>query len=81
MIYRACESKFIGESAFGVGKATYVLVLKQDLTYEAFWPEDVDRYIRPDWERVGTPPLPPEASKRIDQNLRKLAWGTPKPRS
>jgi hypothetical protein len=80
LTYRACEAKFIGESAFGVGKRTYVLILNQDLSYEVLWPEDVDNIIRPQWEQHGRPPIPPEMPEKINKALRPTKWDKPKPR-
>jgi hypothetical protein len=80
LVYRACEAKFVGESAFGVGKQTYVLTLRQDMTYEALNPPEVDRVIRPEWERIGKPPVPPNMTQKIEASLKRTEWQTPKPR-
>ncbi|MGC2491844.1 hypothetical protein [Candidatus Binatus sp.] len=80
LLYRLCEAKFVGESALGVGKRTYGLILSSDLTFETMIPEAVDRIVRPEWERVGTPPIPDGMSDKIKGGIQKTGWATPKQR-
>jgi hypothetical protein len=74
LIYRACEAKFLGESASGVGKTTYVVTLANAAEYEQITPSDVQQHIRPIWEQKGKPPVPPEVLPEIDKVLNKIKW-------
>jgi hypothetical protein len=77
LIYRVCEAKFLGESASGVGKRTYVLTFTQEPAFQTLWPDDVDRVIRPEWELHGKPQIPEKMPRQIDEALRNTGWGAP----
>jgi hypothetical protein len=68
LIYRACEAKFLGESASGVGKYTMVLVTDRDCELLAIIPEAMEP-IREAWEQFGRPPVPDAAQTAIEQRL------------
>jgi hypothetical protein len=78
LVYRACEAKFLGESALGVGKQTYVLTFSlnanQQAEYQTLYPEDVDAKIRPRWESEGKPPIPSGLAGQIETALRPTQW-------
>jgi hypothetical protein len=78
LVYRACEAKFVGESALGVGKQTYVLTLSLDANqqaeYQSLYPPDVEANIRPKWELEGKPPIPTGLADQIENTLRPTKW-------
>lgn len=73
LIYRVCEAKFVAESAPGVGKKTFVVVVKPDGKHEAIFPEGVEE-IRRVYEAEGKPPVSSAARAAIASNLGALAW-------
>jgi len=42
LIYRLCEAKFLGESALGVGKDTFIDVISPDGTHQVLYPQQVE---------------------------------------
>jgi hypothetical protein len=81
LVYRMCEAKFLGESAYGVGKNTFVIVIAPNGNQQRLRPEHVET-IRPIWEKQGIPPVPIEAFGAISLNLQEMNWAkrpTPAP--
>lgn len=80
LVYRACEAKFLGESAAGVGKQTYVLTLnlnsQGEAEYESLYPPDVEKDIRPKWVAEGRPAIPIDVADQIEKSLRPTKWMT-----
>jgi len=74
IIYRLCEAKFRGESALGVGKMTFVVVLYPDGKTAAIFPERTEQ-IRSLWGAKGKPPVPPEAAQLIPTLFMPIGWG------
>ncbi len=77
LVYRTCEAKFLGESALGVGRKTFVLVVTADGRQRAIRPADVES-IRAIWESKGHPPIPTGVTNTIEGALRDWKWTWPK---
>jgi hypothetical protein len=73
LIYRLCEAKFLGESAMGVGKKTFVDIFSADGTHQGLVPELVEP-IRIIWQKEGLPPLPSRARDEIERSLHTIGW-------
>jgi hypothetical protein len=67
LIYRLCEAKFLGQSAYGVGSKTFVLVIAPDGTHQVLYPEHVEE-IRAIW-KASRPPVPSSAHDIVTRNL------------
>jgi hypothetical protein len=73
LIYRICEAKFLGESALGVGKKTFVDVISADGIHQGLLPELVEP-IRHIWQTEGIPPVPSSARAEISRSLHQIGW-------
>lgn len=63
-IYHSLAAKFMAEAAPHVGKATFMIVFKQNGTVALFFPPQIDQ-IRTLWDAEGKPRVPPDAPKII----------------
>jgi hypothetical protein len=73
LIYRLCEAKFLGESAMGVGKKTFVDVFSSDGIHQGLVPDLVEP-IRAIWQKEGLPPMPASARAEISRSLHTIGW-------
>jgi hypothetical protein len=65
-LYHVCESKFMAESASGVGKSTLAVILQSDGGL-IFPGAEVVEKIRSLWEKKGKPCLPAKAEEQINE--------------
>jgi hypothetical protein len=63
-LYRACEAKFMAESAKEVGGNTFVTIMQKDANVR-YVSELGVRRIKKIWERKGAPRIPSQALKEI----------------
>jgi hypothetical protein len=73
LIYRLCEAKFLGESAMGVGKKTFVDVFSHNGIHQGLIPDLVEP-IRTIWQKEGLSPLPSSARAEISRSLHAIGW-------
>jgi hypothetical protein len=73
IIYRLCEAKFLGESAMGVGKKTFVDVFATDGIHQGLVPKLVEP-IRAIWQNEGLRPVPVKAQNEISRSLHTIGW-------
>lgn len=69
LVYRLCEAKFLGESAYGVGQRTFVVTADKKNGTQFIMPPDAEP-IRRAWTRRRMPPIPPNARVAIAKSLK-----------
>jgi hypothetical protein len=67
-IYHTCESKFMAESADGVGESTFAFVLHKSGDCTMIWPDHVEQ-IRLIWKNEGQPRAPRNINELVSHQL------------
>jgi hypothetical protein len=67
-IYDTCESKFMAESADGVGESTFALVLHKSGDCPMIWPDHVEQ-IRLLWKNEGQSRAPKNINELVSHQL------------
>lgn len=77
VLYHVCESKFMAESAPGVGKYTDVMVLDPGVPIKqgCELSDDFVNAIRADWEEKGKPRIPQTTLDNIRKQLQTGSFG------